>query len=218
MEVLQLITEFEKHIYNSYLKVTRSNSDLPYRLRKNFEKIDDKLFIALKKLSSFFKKYPHIKVEDFFKAPYSLYPDEKYFPIDYYYSLKAIKSYTLFNKKQINMDPDSDEQLKSIKESLVFINSFCRKNNLDVKNYIFHKTNNEHSFIIHLKEHNVNVYTLLGFNSFEKTLKGCNAEIVKFIIGEDIYNNVQVFRTRLYNSKKACKLVELGLKKITENA
>lgn len=213
-----MITEFEKHIYNSYLKVTRSNSDLPYRLRKNFEKIDDKLFVALKKLSSFFKKYPHIKIEDFFKAPYSLYTDEKYFPIDYYYSLKAIKSYTLFNKKQINMDPDSDEQLKSIKESLVFINSFCRKNNLNVRNYISHKTNNEYSFILHLKEHNVNVYTLLGFNSFETALRSCNAEIAKFIIGEEIYNNVQVFRTRLYNSKKACKLVELGLKKITENA
>lgn len=218
MEVLQLITEFEKHIYNSYLKVTRSNSELPYKLRKNFEKVDDKLYVALKKLSSFFKRYPHIKIEDFFRAPYSLYPDEKYFPIEYFYSLKAIKSYTLFNKQQTNLDPDSDEQLNSIKNSLIFIKSFCRDNNLNVENYIFHKTKNEYSFILHLKEHNVNVYTLLGFNNFEKILRGCNPDITKFIIGEDIYNNIQVFRTRLYNSKKASKVVEYGLKKILEKA
>lgn len=218
MEVVQLITEFEKHIYNSYLKVTRSSSNLPYKFRKDFEKVDDKLYVALKKLSSFFKKYPHIKVEDFFKSPYLLYKDEKYFPLEYFISLKAIKSYTVFNKQQINLDPDSEEQLANIKKSLVFIYNFCRSQNIPVKNYIFHKTNNEYSFMIHLKEHNVNVYALLGFTNFEKLLKGSDAEIAKFIIGDEIYNNIQIFRTRLYNSKKASKLVELGLKKITEKA
>ena len=213
-----MITEFEKFIYNSFLKVTRSNSNLPYKLRKNFENVDEKIYLALKKLSAFFKKYPHIKVEDFFRAPYALYKDEKYFPLEYYYSLKAIKSYTLNNQRQINLDPDSDEQLTNIKQSLLFISSFCRQNNLLPENYIFHKTNNEYTFLLHLKEHNVNVYTLLGYTNFEKTLKSCNAEITKFIIGEDIYNNVQVFRTRLFSSKKASKLVSLGLKKIIDRA
>ena len=213
-----MITEFEKFIYNSFLKVTRSSSNLPYRLRKNFESIDEKTYTALKKLSSFFKKYPHIKVEDFFKAPYALYKDEKYFPLDYFYTLKAIKSFTLNNQRQINLDPDSDEQLTNIKQSLVYILNFCRKNNISIESYIFHKTNDEYSFLLHLKEHNVNVYTLLGFTNFEKVLKSCNAEITKFIIGEDIYNNVQIFRTRLFSSKKASKLVSLGLKKIIDKA
>ena len=216
MEVLQLITEFEKYIYNSYLKVTRSSSDLPYKIRKNFEKVDDKLYLAIKKLSLFFKKYPHIKVEEFFKAPYSIYPDEKYFPIEYFYSLKAIKAYTVFNSKQINLDPDSEEQLTNIKKSLIYIFNFCKQKNIQINNYIFHKTNNEYSFLLHLKEHNVNVYALLGFTNFEKVLKSCNAEITKFIIGDNVYDNVQNFRTKLYNSKKASKLVDLGLKKLNE--
>jgi len=216
VEVLQLITEFEKYIYNSYLKVTRSSSDLPYKIRKNFEKVDDKLYLAIKKLSLFFKKYPHIKVEEFFKAPYSIYPDEKYFPIEYFYSLKAIKAYTVFNSKQINLDPDSEEQLTNIKKSLIYIFNFCKQKNIQINNYIFHKTNNEYSFLLHLKEHNVNVYALLGFTNFEKVLKSCNAEITKFIIGDNVYDNVQNFRTKLYNSKKASKLVDLGLKKLNE--
>lgn len=216
MEVLQLITEFEKYIYNSYLKVTRSSSDLPYKIRKNFEKVDDKLYLAIKKLSLFFKKYPHIKVEEFFKAPYSIYPDEKYFPIEYFYSLKAIKAYTVFNSKQINLDPDSEEQLTNIKRSLIYIFNFCKQKNIQISEYIFHKTNNEYSFLLHLKEHNVNVYALLGFTNFEKVLKSCNAEITKFIIGDNVYDNVQNFRTKLYNSKKASKLVDLGLKKLNE--
>jgi len=213
-----LITEFEKHIYNSFLKVTRSNSNLPYKLRKNFENVDEKTYLSLKKLSLFFKKYPHIKVEDFFKAPYLLYKDEKYFPLEYFYTLKAIKSFTLNNQRQNNLDPDSDEQLNNIKQSLVYILNFCNKHNIDVENYIFHKTNNEYSFLLHLKEHNVNMYTLLGYNNFEKVLRSCNAEITKFIIGEELYNNVQTFRTKLFNSKKAAKLVSLGLKKIIEKS
>jgi hypothetical protein len=49
---------------------------------------------------------------------------------------------------------------------------------------------------------------------FEKNLKSRDPEVIKFIIGDDIYNNISVFRTKLYNSKKALKLVDLGLKKI----
>jgi len=41
---------------------------------------------------------------------------------------------------------------------------------------------------------------------------------MRFIIGEEIYNNVQNFRTRLYNSQKALKLIDLGIKKILEKS
>ena len=213
-----MITEFEKFIYNTFLKTARSKNKLPYKLRKNFEDFDNKNFIHIKKLSSFFKRFPHIKVEEYFIAPYTLYPDETFFPIEYYTSLKATKAYTLSQKKKINDDPDSNEQLTSIKESLVFISGFCKTKNIPISEYISHRINNEHSFIIHLKEHKVNVYTLLGFNNFEKILKTKDPEIMRFIIGEEIYNNVQNFRTRLYNSQKALKLIDLGIKKILEKS
>ena len=213
-----MISEFDKFVYNTFLRITRSRNKLPFKLRKNFEKLDDKVYVQIKKLSSFLKRFPHIKIDDFFNAPYELYPDENYFPIEYFTSLKATKAYTLLQKKKINLDPDSEEQLKNIKESLVFINNFCRERNINVFNYITHQTNNEYSFLLHLKEHKVNIYTLLGFVNFEKQLKTRDPEITKFIIGEDIYNNIQNFRTRLFNSQKAVKLVELGLKKISNSS
>ena len=154
-------------------------------------------------------------MEDYFKAPYNLYPDEQYFPLDYYASLKATRSYTLFQKKVVNMDTDSEEQLSNIKQSLIFILNFCNEVRVSPVNYINHKTNNEYSFMVHLREHKVNIYTLLGFETFEKNLKSRDAEVARFIIGEDVYNNISMYRTKLYNSKKASRLVDLGLKKIS---
>ena len=71
---------------------------------------------------------------------------------------------------------------------------------------------------MHLKNHDICLYVLFGFPEFEKRLKSRDAEIIKFILGEEIYNNIPVFRTKLYNSKNACKLVELGIKKIINKA
>ena len=209
------MTTFEKLIYNTYLAVSRSSRNKPFKLRKDFEKIDEAQFIAIKRIATFLKKFPHIKMEDYFKAPYSLYPDEQYFPLDYYASLKATRSYTLFQKKVVNMDTDSEEQLSNIKQSLIFILNFCNEVRVSPLNYINHKTNNEYSFMVHLREHKVNIYTLLGFETFEKNLKSRDAEVARFIIGEDVYNNISMYRTKLYNSKKALRLVDLGLKKIS---
>lgn len=218
MEAFALITEFDKLIYNTFLRVSRSRNKKPFKLRKDFEKLNNETFVAIKKVSNFLKRFPHIKVEDFFNAPYNVYPDEEYFPLEYYYSLKATKAYTLFNKRKENLDPDSEEQLTGIKESLLFIKNFCIQKNISPANYINHKTNNEYSFVLHLKEHKVNIYTLLGYSNFEKNIKQREAEIIKFIVGEELYNNIPVFRTKLYNSQKASKLVELGIKKILNNA
>jgi len=214
MEVLSIMTQFEKHIYNTYLATSRTSQNKPFKLRKDFDNLDESKYIAIKRISSFLKRFPHIKIEDYFKAPYQIYSDETHFPLDYFASLKATKAYTLFQKKLVNMDPDSDDQLTSIKQSLVFIYNFCFENKINPKNYIDHKTKNEYSFVLHLKEHKVNIYTLLGYKTLENNLRTRDAEVIKYIIGEDIYNNISVFRTKLYNSNKAIKLVDLGLQKI----
>lgn len=157
-------------------------------------------------------------MDDFFSAPYTLYKDENFFPIEYFTTLKATKAYTLFQKNKINQDPDSDEQLNSIKNSLIFIKNFCKESNIDIKNYICNKTNNQHSFLLHLRDHKINFYTLFGFSNFDTVLKSINPDIVKFTINEDLYNKVSFFRTKLYNSKKALNLVTLGLDKITKKS
>ncbi|NBW58174.1 hypothetical protein EBR43_10440, partial [bacterium] len=66
------MSEFEKFIYNSYLKVFKTATNSPYKLRKNFSDINDEAFICVKKLASFFKRFPSIDIESFFKAPYKI--------------------------------------------------------------------------------------------------------------------------------------------------
>jgi hypothetical protein len=210
------MTLFEKQIYNTFLRVSRSKNKLPFNYRKNFEDFDASKMMQIKKLAIFFKKFPHIKMDEYFFAPYSLYADEKYFDLTYYTSLKATKAYSLYNKKIVFSEPDSNEQLLSIKESLRFILNFCREKCIEPINYISHKTNNEYSYVVHLKEHKVNIYVLLGYINFEKTFKARDVGITKFILGEDFFNSMATFKTKFLNSNKALPLVNSGLKLINE--
>jgi len=218
MEVLLkvVITEFDKHIYNSFLKVTRSAKNTPFKLRKDFTKLDENIFVSLKRLSSFFKRFPNIKIEDFFSAPYRLYKDETFFPLEFYTSLKATKAYTLTQKQLAMTDPDNPEQIKFIKESIVFIYNFCKKYNIQINQYLNHRTNNEYSFILHLRDRKISVYILFGFSGIDSIIKSKDSEVLKFIIGEDFYNNFFVFKTKFLNSKRALNLVTLGLQKISK--
>jgi len=214
MDQLPVLSEYEQHIYNAYLRAMRKRKNLPYKNRKDFSNIGDVDSNYLKKISIFLSKFPHIKLDDFINAPYIVYPDETYFGLDYYTTLKATKAYTLFQKRQELLDPDNDEQLVNIIESLKYISAFCTEQNLEIENYPSHLTNNTPSFILHLKEHRINVYSLFGFPSFEKNLKVIESDLLKFILGDDFYNNLSGFRLKFFASKKALKLVELGIQKI----
>jgi len=208
------LTEFEKHIYNTHLRISRSKKGLPFKYRKDFSYLLDIIVINLKKISIFLAKFPHIKLEDFIKAPYEIYPDEQHFELDYYTTLKATKAYTLYQKKLESMDPDAEEQLKNIIESLKFISLFCREQKISIDEYINHITGNNLSYVLHLKEHRINAYTLFGFPSFERSIRALDSQLIKFVLGEDFYNNLSSFRLKFFASKKAKTLVELGIKKI----
>jgi hypothetical protein len=172
--------------------------------------------MCLKKLSYFFNKHKEIKIENFFNAPYSLYKDEVYFDLSFYTTLKAIKAFTLQNKNIENLDPDSQEQLDFVKASLLFINKFCRDNKTTIANYLSHKTNNMFTFLIHLKNREINIYTLFGFNNFDKHIKNSDLEILKFMFGESFLNNIGLCRIKFFNSKKCKNLVANGLQKLAD--
>ena len=94
------MTSFDKHIYNTWLYVTRTNSGKPFRARKNFDKFeDDKNYVFVQKLNRFFTKYKNIEVSDFFLAPYKVYPDNTMYDLKFYLSQKAIKIYKIYEKK-----------------------------------------------------------------------------------------------------------------------
>lgn len=99
-----MCTDFEKRIYNEYLKELRKSKNQPYKLRKNFDKVDEKTKLYLKKLSLFFINNKEVRPDDFFKAPYSVYPEGEHFGLDFYISQKAIKAYKIFIKNEQPVD------------------------------------------------------------------------------------------------------------------
>jgi hypothetical protein len=94
------------------------------------------------------------------------------------------------------------------------ISIFCNEHGVDISTYIEHQTGNSPSYILHLKEHRVNVYSLFGFQNFERNIRALDPELLRFILGEDFLNNLSKFRLKFFASKKAKTLAELGIQKI----
>ena len=217
-ETAKAITVFEQQIYNKFHAVTRSCMNKPFKLRKDFtgfeEKHPDKIFY-LKKLSLFFNRFKHISPDDFFKAPFDIYQDVSDFDLKFYTSQRALKVYTMYIQKREMKSPDSDDQLASIKKSLEYILRFCNNNKINIDQYTKHTTGNIPTFVQHLKECNVNVYTLLGFDDFETILNSADREHVNFMIG-DIVVSLPKYRTLFASSSLAKKFVRSGITKIKE--
>jgi hypothetical protein len=104
-----MCTDFEKTIYNVYLRESRKSKNLPYRTRKNFQKLNEKTSLCLQKLSSFFQTNREVSIEDFFKAPYSVYPDDSNFDLAFYTTQKAKGVYKIFlQSKSTELKKDVD--------------------------------------------------------------------------------------------------------------
>lgn len=211
------LSQFEEHIYNIFLKTQRQQNNKPYKTRKNFQNLEDHKKVLLKKLSCFFHKFKHLDVEKFFIAPYSVYRDETYFDLQYFTTLKAIKAYALYQAQQSALDPDTPEQLINIQQSLIFLNNFCRDNNILLQNYITTILGTQPAFLLHLKEHKVNFYTLFGLTGFWNKFRNIDADLVKFTIGEELYESVEKMKVKFFSSQKAQALVSKGLIKIKNN-
>ena len=95
------MTDNEKDIYNKYLRISRTAKNKPYKLRLNFDGFEnEENYTHIKKLQLFFEKYSHVKIEDFFNAPYIVYPKtDQIFDLKFYCSYNATKVYSLYNKK-----------------------------------------------------------------------------------------------------------------------
>ena len=126
------MTDFEKHIYNTYLRVSRQTLNKPFRYRKDFTELEGtEAAIQLNKLAALFTKYKHIKIDLFFEAPYKLYTGSTFY-LDYYITQKAIKVYSLVISKLKMEDPDTDSQLRFVVESDKFIKTFCQEKGIKV--------------------------------------------------------------------------------------
>ena len=96
--------------------------------------------------------------------------DSDFFDLKFFTTQKAIKAYSLYKQAQQNTDPDSEEQIKFTTDSLYFIYEFCKQNNINLRDYTSHKIGPVNTFITHLNQSKVNIYSLFGFQDFEPIL------------------------------------------------
>jgi len=210
------VTEFEKYIYNTYLRIGRSALNKPFKYRKDFSELEGtETDTQLKRLAAFFSKWKHIKIDLFFVAPYKLYTSTTTFYLDYYTSQKAIKAYSLYISSLKQEDPDTESQLKFVVEAFKFIKTFCNDKKIKIEDYCNYSSGVIYDFIPHLKEFNVNAYALFVFKDFEKNMLTIDRDTLKFILGDEYVNNFYVFRNKYLESKKCKTLSELAYKKIT---
>lgn len=208
-----MVSKLAELIYNTYLRVSRTQQGKPFRYRQDFTDFEDETnYVYVAKLELFFKKFPHIKIEEFFKAPYVVYTEKTYYSLDFYIGQKAIKVYTMFNKQRNDAAPDSEAQLEFIRRSLIFILDFCQTNKLQIEDYITHMNGLFPSFLTHLKEHNISIYVLFAWDNFENImLNGIRPEELQLFIGH-LYDKLVTYRTQFVQSKKAKEIVRKGVK------
>jgi hypothetical protein len=161
--VEQILTDFDKHIYNSYLAAIAKAADRPFRVRKNFDKFEDEKYTAVKKISEFLNK-TGIDPQDFFSAPFYAYNDEEYKTLDWYTTPDAVTAFTRFKRHQ-EITSNEDDLIKYTKKGLLFIVKYCLENNLcgpePLKQYGELKTESDIPLcLLHLKEHKINFYCI----------------------------------------------------------
>lgn len=206
--------EFEKQIYNTYLIVSRSINNKPFKTRKDFTNFEKKPeYLAVKKLAAFFKKHRHLNINSFFEAPFFVY-NEDYFGIDFFCTHKAIATYTRYNDNFLVENPDSKASSKKIKESIMFITNFCKERNIKVTDYIEYKDGSYYSFLNHIKDRRINIYILFAFKNFERIVKTINPEVKKLLAPSLI--KVDYLRTKIYSSTQMKKNISL-FKKYVDN-
>lgn len=86
------ISDFQKNIYNSYLKIYAKNNNRGYRKRQDFSSIEEKIKIVLNRLETFFKEHGEINIENFFQAGFTV-THRQYIPLEFFVTFKAISAY-----------------------------------------------------------------------------------------------------------------------------
>jgi hypothetical protein len=194
------LTRLEQHIYNTHLAVSRSQKNKPFRLKKDFEDIvDTDKHKFLKRISTLFKKHPEIDPDVFFKAPYKLYPDVEYVGLDYFSTMRAIKSYTLYKKMSFLQDPDS--QLDSVKQSLRFIANYCIERKIYFHQYPYQRDSDLFVWMVHYKQNKINIYSIMEFSDVFSSAKSLAEDLQKMFVS-DFIEKFQSLYTNYQNSQQ----------------
>jgi len=195
------MTSFQKRIYNKHLAVSKIVKNKPFKVRNNFDSLDDGRKLSLKRIENLLLKYTDIDIDNYFIAPYKLYPDVEYFDLNYFASLRAIKSYTLYINVLNLQAPD--QQKDDVESSLRFIASFCIQNKINLDDYSFFRNDLEPYWVYHLKSGKINLYVLMEFPGIYSIIEEMPVDERALILGDF---GVKYFDYKnKYNSSKTLK-------------
>lgn len=210
-----MITNVEKNLYNTYLRVSRTSKNKPFSYRKDFTDMDESTLLHLTRISNLLFKYPHISPEDYFLAPYKVYPNAEHFTIAYYAGMGAVEAFTIYMKQIQEMPPDSDEQLNFIKKSLRFIGTFCIKEKISIKDYPKYKTGITYDWMKHIKKHEISVYAIMEFSEISDIIQSAEEDEKELFLG-DVGKYFFGYKSKYIQSKLAKQLMREGLAKISK--
>lgn len=177
--------------------------------------MDDATLLHLHQISNLLFKYPHINPEDYFTAPFKVYPNAEHFALDYYAGMGGVGAYSMYMKQLQEMPPDSEEQLNFIKDSLKYIGSFCIKNNITLEQYPEFKTGITYSWMKQIKKHEISVYVLMEFAEICNIIKEVAEDERELFLGE-IGKYYWGYKSKYIQSKFAKQLVQEGMSKINK--
>ena len=203
------MTDFQKEIYNSHLAVSRKAEGKPFRLRQNFDDFDQGKVDVLGNLETLFKNHS-IDPDNFFSAPFKVFPDENYKPLEFFITQKAKKIYSQWMKMREFEDPESRESLKRLVKSLKFVYDFCIEKGLTLAEYPVYIEDNLPSMISHLKNHNINMYTLHALGVSKVDVEN---RILDFLFG-DFWITFQKTKNKFYLSSQMKLVANLTLAKL----
>ena len=209
------MTKEEQNVYNKYLAISRISRNKPVKLRRNFEGFEeDSKYPALKKICTLFHKFPQIIPDLYFKAPFELYPDEKYFDLNFFANQKAIRTYTLYLKKRQDQSPDSADQLEFIERSIKFIAHFCCDHKIPFDSYISYKTANiTYSWMTHYKNHIISIYSLFLYPNLETIISSIPKDEHDLFL-DDLFKQLNTYKIRFHKSKKAKPFLKQAYKRL----
>ena len=207
------MNEKQQEIYNQYLKAIAKVNNRPYKLRKDFSKIDEDSKIILYRLELFFDKFSHIQPYNFFLA-FLENKELKYASLDSYLKQSAIIAYSRHSKQKYDEYVDSEKSLEDFMQGARNIVAFCLENRLPTKDYRTAVNNSGVPWIlIHLNEQKISYYHLHALDISRTNIKSDYTDII-FRDFDEMFSST---KQKYINSNKLKQLGNKIREKIERN-
>jgi hypothetical protein len=186
-----------KEVYNIYLKASGKGLNRPYRLRENFDGLDEEKIAILTKLEYFFQNYPTIMPFDFFYAPYVVFSDiEKTVPLNDYSGMRAIDTYKTY--LNIKREQTPDQQKQDIRESLVWLSELLGRQHISLGEYVRVQSGYYPEVFLDYKKNKLNVFVLIALDTIFDIFSKIEKDDIEQIFPN--YKKIGFLRTALLSS------------------